>query len=108
MRLRKAPSHCRIGSTWSERSFVRRGYPGPDSRDACRARLDPDSLRAECLARSLPYVDLGSPSVAGGGLVNGFPPRLPPYHEWEAALYTRETKDAAGHIHKSHIELIGW
>jgi hypothetical protein len=75
----------------------------PDSRDACRAGLDPQSLRAECAARSLPYVDLGSPSVAGGGLVNGFPPQQPPYHEWEATLPTFETRDAAGHVHKSHI-----
>ncbi len=77
--------------------------PQPDSRDACRAGLDPESLRAECVARSLPFVDLGSPSVAGGGLVNGFPSRKPPYHEWEAALPAYETRDGAGHIHKSHI-----
>lgn len=77
--------------------------PHRDSRDACRARLDPESLRAECAARSLPFVDLGSPSIAGGGLVNGFPARKPPFHEWEATLPTYETRDAAGHIHKSHI-----
>jgi len=44
--------------------------PHPESRDACRARLDPESLRAECVARSLPFVDLGSPSVAGGARVS--------------------------------------
>jgi hypothetical protein len=82
---------------------VEMDQPHPDSRDACRARLDPESLRAECAARSLPFVDLGSPSVAGGGLVNGFPPRKPPFHEWEAALPAYETRDMAGHIHKSHI-----
>lgn len=75
----------------------------PDSHDACRARLDPESLRAECIARSLPFVDLGSPSVAGGGLVNGFRPGHPPYHEWEATLPRHETRDGAGHVHKSHI-----
>lgn len=75
----------------------------PDSRDACRARLDPESLRAECAERSLPFVDLGSPSVAGGGLVNGFPARKPPYHQWEADLPAYETRDMAGHVHKSHI-----
>jgi hypothetical protein len=77
--------------------------PHPDVLDACRAGLDPSSLRAECIARSLPFVDLGSPSVAGGGLVNGFRPRKPPYHEWEATLPAHETKDGAGHVHKSHI-----
>jgi hypothetical protein len=79
------------------------GREHPDVRDACRAGLDPNSLRAECAARSLPFVDLGSPSVAGGGLVNGFPPRRPPYHEWEAKLRTYETRDGVGHIHKSHM-----
>lgn len=77
--------------------------PHPDAGDACRAGLDPNSLRAECAARSLPFVDLGSPSVAGGGLVNGFRPKQPPYHEWEAALPAHETRDGAGHVHKSHI-----
>jgi hypothetical protein len=76
--------------------------PHPDVLDACRAGLDPNSLRAECAARSLPHVDLGSPSVAGGGLVNGFPARQPPYHEWEAKLPKHETRDGAGHVHKSH------
>ena len=71
--------------------------------DACRAGLDPNAVRAECAARSLPFVDLWSPSVAGGGLVNGFPARLPPYHEWEAKLPRHETRDGAGHVHKSHI-----
>ena len=75
----------------------------PDVLDACRAGLDPNSILAECAARSLPFVDLGSPSVAGGGLVNGFPPRQPPYHEWEAKLPTHETRDRVGHVHKSHI-----
>jgi hypothetical protein len=74
----------------------------PDVRDACRAGLDPTSLRAECVARALPFVDLGSPSVAGGGLVNGFRAGQPPYHEWEAALPAYETRDRAGHVHKSH------
>lgn len=74
----------------------------PDVLDACRAGLDPNSIRAECVVRSLPFVDLGSPSVAGGGLVNGFRPGRPPYHAWEAALHTRETRDGAGHVHKSH------
>jgi hypothetical protein len=77
--------------------------PHPEVHDACRAGLDPNSIRAECAKRNLPFVDLGSPSVAGGGLVNGFPPRKPPYHEWEATLPTHETRDRAGHIHKSHI-----
>jgi hypothetical protein len=77
--------------------------PHPDVRDACRAGLDPNAIRAECVARGLPYVDLGSPSVAGGGLVNGFRPKEPPYHAWEARLPAHETRDRAGHIHKSHI-----
>jgi len=77
--------------------------PHPDVRDACRAGLNPDAIRAECVARGLPFVDLGSPSVAGGGLVNGFPSKQPPYHEWEAKLPAHETRDGAGHIHKSHI-----
>ncbi|MBN9520449.1 hypothetical protein J0H58_18290, partial [bacterium] len=75
----------------------------PDVRDACRAGLDPHSLRAACATLKLPFVDLGSPSVAGGGLVNGFPAGLPPYHEWEAALPAHETRDGAGHVHKSHV-----
>lgn len=75
----------------------------PEVLDACRAGLDPNSIRAECVARSLPFVDLGSPSVAGGGLVNGFRPKQPPYHEWETTLRTHETHDGAGHIHKSHM-----
>jgi hypothetical protein len=79
------------------------GKEHPDVRNACRAGLDPNAIRAECAARSLPFVDLGSPSVAGGGLVNGFPPKQPPYHEWEAKLRTHETRDGAGHIHKSHM-----
>ncbi len=79
------------------------GQEHPDARDACKAGLDPNALRAECTARALPFVDLGSPSVAGGGLVNGFPSGKPPYHEWEAKLRTYETRDGAGHVHKSHI-----
>lgn len=79
------------------------GQEHPDVRDACQAGLDPNTLRAECLARSLPFVDLGSPSVAGGGLVNGFPAKKPPYHVWEGTLPGYETRDGAGHIHKSHI-----
>ena len=79
------------------------GREHPDVADACRAGLDPNALRAECAARKLVYVDLGSPSVAGGGLVNGFPARLPPFHEWEAKLPAHETRDGAGHVHKSHI-----
>ncbi|VTR98037.1 unnamed protein product [Gemmata massiliana] len=75
----------------------------PEVLDACRAGLDPNALRAECAALGLPFVDLGSPSVAGGGLVNGFPARLPPYHAWEATLPAHETRDGAGHVHKSHI-----
>jgi hypothetical protein len=77
--------------------------PHPDVRDACRAGLDPNAIRAECVARGLPYVDLGSPSVAGGGLINGFRPKEPPYHAWEARLSPHETRDRAGHVHKSHI-----
>jgi hypothetical protein len=77
--------------------------PHPEASDACRAGLDPNSIRAECAARGLPFVDLGSPSVAGGGLVNGFRPKEPPYHAWEAKLPAHETRDGAGHIHKSHI-----
>ena len=78
--------------------------PHPDVRDACRAGLDPNTIRAGMRrARSLPFVDLGSPSVASGGLVNGFRPKQPPYHEWEAALPAYETRDGAGHVHKSHI-----
>jgi len=79
------------------------GKPHPDVGDACRAGLDPNAIRAECIARGLPFVDLGSPSVAGGGLVNGFRPKEPPYHAWEAKLPAYETRDGAGHIHKSHI-----
>lgn len=75
----------------------------PDVLDTCRVGLAPNFIRAECIARSLPFVDLGSPSVAGGGLVNGFRPKQPPYHAWEAALSPRETRDGAGHIHKSHM-----
>jgi hypothetical protein len=76
--------------------------PHPEVLDACRAGLDPNAIRAECAARGLPYVDLGSPSIAGGGLVNGFRPKQPPYHAWEATLPSHETRDGAGHVHKSH------
>jgi hypothetical protein len=79
------------------------GQEHPEVRDACRAGLDPNALRAECVARALPCVDLGSPSVAGGGLVNGFRAGQPPFHAWEAKLPAYETRDGAGHIHKSHV-----
>ena len=51
----------------------------------------------------LNVLNLGWGSNIGGGLCNAYLPGSKPYHEWEVKLQNHHTKDAYGHVHKSHI-----
>jgi hypothetical protein len=69
--------------------------------DLSAKNLTIENLRLECKQRGLPIFDITSGSAFRGSLVNAGTPQGAPYHEWEA-MRQRETKDAWGHVHKSH------
>lgn len=60
-----------------------------------------ESLVEKSEARGVNVLNLGWPSNLGG-LCNAYPPCSSPYFLWEPGVYA-ETRDHAGHVHKSHI-----
>lgn len=79
-------------------------YQGPTDEyaDINARKITIAAIYARCHELDLPIFNLCSGSCYSGTLVNSNEPMRGPFSLWEIPLQ-RETRDAWGHVHKSHI-----
>lgn len=73
---------------------------GYAKKDSSQAKLDLESIIEACNDSGSNILDLAWGSNFSGTLSNAFPPKKPPYHEWEGNH--RGTKDFNNHTHKTY------
>ena len=77
--------------------------PGLKIKDINEADLLPKDLIESSKRAGVNILNIGWGSNIGGSLSNAYPLDSKPFHEWEIERRAHETKDYAGHVHKSRM-----